>query len=91
MSDVARYRKLPTEIEAMRWTGYNYGEVLTWCDDHIQINAEGDARLFVQANMAWLALDWGEWVARDRHGFYPIKDDVFLESYEPVGTSGSDQ
>lgn len=81
---VQTYRKRPVEIEAVRWTGDNFNELSSWCDDHVTRNAEGTLRLFVKANTAWLELSTGEWVARDRHGFYPIKDDVFLESYELV-------
>lgn len=76
-----RYRKRPVEIEAMRWMGNNFDGLSAWCGDHVKRSAEGTLRLFVQANTAWLELGVGEWVAKDRHGFYPIKDDVFLESY----------
>ena len=33
------------------------------------------------ANDAWLQIEDGEWVAKDDHGFYPIKDDVFARKY----------
>lgn len=42
------------------------------------------AGLWVKANDQWLGIVIGEWIAKDRHGFYPIKDDVFLESYDKV-------
>ena len=37
--------------------------------------------LYVAANDAWLQIEDGEWVAKDDHGFYPIKDDVFARKY----------
>lgn len=40
------------------------------------------AALWVDANSEWLGIVIGEWVAKDRHGFYPIKDDMFRESYD---------
>lgn len=42
------------------------------------------AALWVDANGEWLGIVIGEWVAKDRHGFYPIKDDVFCTSYDLV-------
>lgn len=42
------------------------------------------AAVWVDANSEWLGIAVGEWVAKDRHGFYPIKDDVFCESYDPT-------
>ncbi len=80
---IRRYRRLPTEIEALRWTGNNFPEVEQWCGDHAKANLLR-LRLFVSANCAWVDLEPGEWIARDRHGFYPIKDDVFIETYEEV-------
>ncbi len=37
--------------------------------------------LWVAANDAWLPIDLNEWIAKDSHGFYPIKDDVFARKY----------
>ena len=83
-----RYRKKPVEIKAMRWTGDNYEGLSTWVGDHVKLldppSDNGTLKLFVKANATWLPIAVGEWVAMDRHGFYPIKDDVFLESYEAV-------
>lgn len=42
------------------------------------------ALLFVDANCEWLGIRDGEWVAKDRHGFYPIKPDVFAATYEEL-------
>ena len=54
------------------------GDIEQW------LNNGATTLLFVAANSAWLPVEISEWIARDRHGFYPIKDDVFLESYEKV-------
>lgn len=82
MSAAQRYRKKPVEIEAIRWTGGNFDQLEEWCGDHVACNEGSRPRLFIKANAVWIVLTVGEWVAKDRHGFYPIKDDVFLESYE---------
>lgn len=87
-----RYRKLPVTIEAMQWTGNNINDLWDWVGAgalYGPVPAEGGkpatpARLWVAANAAWLDLDVTEWIAKDRHGFYPIKADVFAVTYEAV-------
>lgn len=77
------YQRLPTTIEAIRWTGSNFDEIKQWCGDHVKIE-DSVLKLFVKANIRWLPLVNGEWIAKDRIGFYPIQDDIFLESYTEV-------
>ncbi|AEL98276.1 hypothetical protein LINSTU_33 [Mycobacterium phage LinStu] len=36
------------------------------------------------ANQSWLPIKDGEWVVKDRLGFYPVEDGVFAETYELV-------
>lgn len=87
MTGPQRFRKKPVEIEAMRWTFDTVQAMKAWVGDHCYPDpSTRRLKLFVQANAAWLYLNEGEWVAKDRHGFYPIKDDVFLESYEAVAS-----
>ncbi|ACH63018.1 hypothetical protein Cali_32 [Mycobacterium phage Cali] len=42
------------------------------------------AALWVNANQSWLPIKDGEWVVKDRLGFYPVEDGVFAETYELV-------
>lgn len=89
---VARYRKRPVEIEAAQWTGDNAEEIQTFTGE-VELESGSalaflprplPAQLYVAANDSWLPIERGEWVAKDRHGCYPIKDDVFVETYEKV-------
>jgi hypothetical protein len=92
---VHTYRKRPVTIEALQWTGDNVEAIQQWvgCQEGIYLflpecghDMSGTDNtkpvLYVAANDAWLNVEIGEWIAKDRHGFYPIKDDVFLESYD---------
>lgn len=45
---------------------------------------DGLARLWVEANSSWLPIEVGEWILRDRIGFYPCKDRQFVETYDEV-------
>jgi hypothetical protein len=40
--------------------------------------------LWVEANQSWLPLEIGEWIIKDKLGFYPCKDSVFQETYGDV-------
>lgn len=88
------YTSKPTQIEAIQWRkGVNDDEVAEWTDTPRAIGfvlGEGCGRLWVAANSSWVIIDDGEWVAKDRHGFYPIKDDVFREKYAPTGQANTD-
>jgi len=86
------YVSVPTEIVAMQWTGEpdSTDAVLEWCGPKFVSRAvispgEGvvgrTANLYVDANESWLPLEVGEWVAKDSHGFYPIKNDIFENKY----------
>ncbi|QGZ16698.1 hypothetical protein PBI_DEWDROP_50 [Microbacterium phage Dewdrop] len=42
---------------------------------------DGLAHLWVEANLAWLPIELGEWILKDRLGFYPCKDEMFQTTY----------
>jgi hypothetical protein len=97
MTKPETYVSKPSEIEAMQWTGTSesvlaitgwVGRISTgeFQDTHGFIaytEPTPSAVLYVAANDGWLDLEVSEWVAKDDHGFYPIKDDVFCRKYEP--------
>jgi hypothetical protein len=79
---MARYRKKPVEVEAVRWDGGNEHEMEAfiacrwWLDDgDIYIGTlEGDMRATE-----------GDWIIRGVQGeFYPCKPDIFEATYEAV-------
>lgn len=96
MNKPERYVKKPVEVQAIRWTGENASAVEAFvglapsgaCAISIgaewTVGTEWSAELWVEANKQWLPIEIGEWIAKDRHGYYPIKNDVFTESYSPV-------
>lgn len=88
MSAPAKYRKKPVEIEAMQWTGDNAADLGEWTGDAFHDKpcgvGHGTACLYVAANQAHLGIPTGEWVIRDRAGFYPCRADVFAATYEAV-------
>lgn len=41
----------------------------------------GVAELWVEANKRWLPIEASEWIIKDQLGFYPCKDEVFINTY----------
>lgn len=87
------YRKRPTEVEAIQFTGKNHDEIKNFVGSHTIIDTPAfrygpvdgaPAELWVAANNSWLPIEAGEWVIQDSLGFYPCKEDKFAETYDEV-------
>ena len=97
---VGRFRKKPVEIEAMRWDGseesiaaicgWANGDFLGADDPTITYLTSGpgapfDVRIWTLEGE--LHVTAGDWVIRGIKGeFYPCKPDIFMATYEPVGS-----
>jgi hypothetical protein len=79
---VARFRKIPVEVEAFR---YGLDEPPPWfvkAEAEGTVNAKADSALIqtIEGNMR---ADKGDWVVRGVRGeLYPCKPDIFRETYE---------
>lgn len=86
MSGVARYRKQPVEVEAVRWEGKI--EVLAPWMEHlggVPIVLSPLPAVTVQTLHGDAIAEPGDWIIRGAGGdFWPCKPDVFAESYELV-------
>jgi hypothetical protein len=89
---MAKFRKKPVVIEAVRWTGENDRQILDfgntgpsplWGDD-FKIESLGHSVHILTAEGTMRA-DRGDWIIRGVKGeFYPCKPDIFEATYEPV-------
>jgi len=79
---MARYRKLPVTVEAVRYVGINFDEI----EEFVGGDAEfRDGELVVATLEGPLRASPGDWIIRGTKGeFYPCKPDVFEEVYEAV-------
>lgn len=84
---MTRYRKLPVEVEAVRWDGENWNEVVAQFPD---INGEvvcdiSSHSLIVHTQEGRSRCAQGDWLIRGAIGeFYPCDDEVFQRTYENV-------
>ena len=82
-----RFRKKPVVIEAIQWTGINTSEILGFCSvariKHPDILCAGS--IVIPTLEGEHRADVGDWIIKGVRGeFYPIKNDIFLETYEKV-------
>ena len=86
---MAKFRKKPVVIEAMRWDGGNQREIEDWMGrvlvpttaEELVIPTLEDGKQGQAQHVASL----GDWIIRGVAGeFYPCKPDIFAATYEPV-------
>lgn len=84
-----KFRKKPVVVDAIKFTGNNYGEVIQF----IALTGGGEQGVALKDGL--LCIDTlegvmtalpGDWIIRGVKGeLYPCKPDVFAETYETVG------
>lgn len=78
---VSRWRKKPVVIEAAEVTKENINAVCNWCNGQIK----NDTTFFINTLEGVMYANVGDVVIKGIKGeFYPCKQDIFLNSYEPV-------
>ena len=95
---MAKYRKKPVVIEAIKWDGTLFTlkqlqsmgmETTSYGADYFRVN--GISGLVIKTLEGQHIADLGDWIIQGVKGeFYPVKNDIFLLTYEPVGQLGSE-
>ncbi|WP_331763097.1 hypothetical protein OG571_47205 (plasmid) [Streptomyces sp. NBC_01369] len=84
---MARYRKKPVEIEAVRWTEdepmcklVDFANGLVKLDD-----VDQEFTVYDRLHDTWVKFEYGDWILKGIQGeFYPCRNDVFESTYEAV-------
>lgn len=97
MDEPRRFRKLPVEVTAIRWTGENlhavcvFIEGLTgpedgWALVKRDMSNTDDLRVWIEKSDTWGTVRLGDWVLaeRDGVGFYPCTAEQFADTYEAL-------
>lgn len=90
-----KFRKKPVIVEAMQLTGDNAAEIILWAHEGLHPAANSiviETYFCYQAYIclavrtlegARIAMS-GDWIVKGTKGeFYPVKPDIFEETYEP--------
>ena len=87
----ARFRRKPTVVEALRWTGKNGAELVDFLGGPDGLLKEmppvvnSKFSLTIRLDERVLAVESGDYVVRDEHGdIVPLSAKFFAEGYEPV-------
>jgi hypothetical protein len=78
---MAKYRKKPVVIEAVKWTGKNKEDICRFTEDKCYFQ-EG---MFIKTLEGDMFAHVGDYIIKGVQGeFYPCKPDIFEETYEIV-------
>lgn len=88
---MARYRKKPVEVEAVQLTNNTTPDkVAYWCGGRVVPHPEknytgGPLVIEIDTLEGTMRAEPGDWIIKGVAGeFYPIKAEIFEETYEPV-------
>lgn len=83
MSKPFHARKKPILIEAIKWTGNNYDEVLKFAGDIIHVNERRELTIPTLEGNMLASID--DYIIKGvQSELYPCKPDIFLETYEVI-------
>jgi len=79
---MTKYRKCPVIIEAVQWTGENFGDLTDLMHDAYGCNGQVITIPTLEGTMRAVI---GDWIIKGIKGeFYPCKPDIFEATYEKV-------
>ncbi len=87
---IKKYRKKPVEVEAMKFTGENYKEIRDWTggtkDRTVALDSKNDGlRVKIRTLEGTMEAKEGDYIVKGVKGeFYPVKPEIFHETYEQV-------
>ncbi len=77
-----KFRKKPVEVEAVQWTGDNFGGLTDFMHDAYGVE---DKKITISTLEGVMTADIGDWIIKGVKGeFYPCKPDIFDQTYEKV-------
>ena len=80
---MAKYRKLPVEIEALQYDGFHTGKLNDFCGECFHEPVGGNP--YIATLEGDMTISKGDYVIKGVNGeFYPCKPDIFEKTYELV-------
>ena len=81
---MTKYRKKPVVIEAVQYTGLNKREIFDFTGGIVNISIEENT-IKIRTLEGLMNVSKDDWVIKGiQNEFYPIKPDIFEETYELV-------
>ena len=87
---MAKYRKKPVEVEAVRWTGNHINGIRTFTEGNAIFEWFGNqCVLGIGTLEGMMRANTGDYIIKGVNGeFYPCKPDIFEKTYERVKEDG---
>lgn len=87
MEMINKYRKKPVVIEAIRFNGENRELIANWLGAEISSGRIRDCifedLIQIETLEGVMTANVGDWIVKGVKGeFYPVKDDIFRETYD---------
>jgi hypothetical protein len=80
---VSFYRKKAVVVEARQYTGDNATELMTWMREHNRSSYWNVDGLFIYTLEGVIHAALNDYIVKGVHDeFYPVKPDIFAETYE---------
>lgn len=80
-----KFRKKLIVVEAIRYDGSNYQEIAGFVGEKCWVSRRMNAPVLIQTREGRMSAELGDWVVKGADGeFYPVKEYIFLKTYEPV-------
>lgn len=87
-----KYTSVPTEIEAIRWTGDNFNEIASHIPDRhlVPESSNNPLQVWNHVDNQWLNVPTGHYIIKGTKGeYYPCDPEVLKEKYRPSVTTGN--
>jgi hypothetical protein len=84
---MAKYRKKPVVIEAVRWEGstYSWNRIQEMGEIKTEPGEMGTHSFYILTLEGKMKAENGDWIIKGVNGeFYPCKPDIFEKTYEKV-------
>lgn len=79
-----KYVKRPIPIEAVQWDGFNFSEIQHFMENNKPI-VNSKNQLVISTLEGEMCADVGSYIIKGVIGeFYPCREDVFNDTYEPI-------
>lgn len=81
---MAKYKKKPIVIEAVKWTGENPVEIINF-KKGLPVDFRDNNEILIETLEGNMIAKAGDWIIKDIKGeYYPCKPDIFEATYELV-------
>jgi len=81
---IKKYRKKPTIVEVVQWTGKNISEVLRFGRGRIRHRKFADDELYIKTARRNMIIRIGDYIVKENGKLTLYKHDIFRKNFEEI-------